>query len=297
MPGCAADRQVIAFARFGILGMGGGGIANVGRPDRSITVHEFGHSFVGLLDEYQGNPNPPRRKIFAPNASTTSDPKKVPWAHFLEKKVTGVGVFEGGATHTKGVWRPARSCAMNSAGNSGYCPVCREATILRIYAYVNPIDLSSPDHEEPLTVEARSKTVLSVTPMRPKQHKLLVSWFVETSSGEPIADETPAPEPSRDGYARPKQDGEWWRRRMMGGPRGRGDRSDYKGKVRGEPSTLGRTVNGKPPTHIFPVSRLDPGHYRVTAVVRDPTAWVLKDPQHLLEERRTWTVTVEPKAR
>ena len=42
-PGCRDDRLVIAFARFGKLGMGGGGIANVGRPDKSVTVHEFGH--------------------------------------------------------------------------------------------------------------------------------------------------------------------------------------------------------------------------------------------------------------
>ena len=37
--------------------------------------------------------------------------------------------YEGGATYQKGVWRPARSCAMNSAGNTGgYCPVCRAKT-------------------------------------------------------------------------------------------------------------------------------------------------------------------------
>ena len=29
----------------GGLGMGGGGIANVGRPDKSVTTHEFGHAF------------------------------------------------------------------------------------------------------------------------------------------------------------------------------------------------------------------------------------------------------------
>jgi len=49
----------LAAAGFGVifvgieqmqLGMAGAGVANVGRPDKSITVHEFGHSFGGLSD-------------------------------------------------------------------------------------------------------------------------------------------------------------------------------------------------------------------------------------------------------
>lgn len=91
LPGCGDDQLVIAFARFGVLGMGGGGIANVGRPDKSVTVHEFGHAFTGLEDEYAVNPGEPNFQIMAANAATTDDPAKVPWRHFLEKKVPEVG--------------------------------------------------------------------------------------------------------------------------------------------------------------------------------------------------------------
>ena len=62
----------------------------------------------------------------------------------LKKKVKGVGIYEGGATFQKGVWRPARTCAMNIGGNQ-YCPVCREQTLLVIYEYVSPIDEATPD--------------------------------------------------------------------------------------------------------------------------------------------------------
>ena len=53
VPGVGDDALVVAFAQKGSLGMGGGGIAWVGRPDKSVTVHEVGHAFVGLLDEFR----------------------------------------------------------------------------------------------------------------------------------------------------------------------------------------------------------------------------------------------------
>ncbi len=298
LPGCEDDALVIAFARFGVLGMGGGGIANVGRPDKSVTVHEFGHSFGGLLDEYAINPMTPRGEIRAANAATTGDPERVPWAHFLRKKVPGVGVFEGGATYVKGVWRPARACAMNSAGNNQYCPVCREAAILRIYSYVSPIDASAPDTGTEVTVTEGAEPLLAVTPMRPRKHRLEVAWHVQ-----PIDASAPGPETLED---EPRPTASWDQgmsdhfafRAFRGGRRRRGDRSALDTPPAGALSTLGQTrkLPAGSAEHVFPPGRLKPGRYRVTAVVHDPTPRVLLDPRHLLEERLTWTVTVRPRS-
>ena len=66
----------------------------------------------------------------------------------------------------------------------------------------------------------------------------------------------------------------------------------------GEPSKLGKKANtkrGEPVRHEFHLGELPPGRYKVTVVVKDPTEWVLRDPNHLLEERETWTVTILPK--
>ena len=49
---------------------------------------------------------------------------------------------------------------------------------------------------------------------------------------------------------------------------------------------------GEPKRHEFPVGQLPAGRYKLTVVVRDTTKWVLKDTNHLLEERETWWVTV-----
>jgi hypothetical protein len=290
-PGCKDDRQVIAFARFGKLGMGGGGVANVGRPDKSVTVHEFGHSFVGLLDEYAVNPMKPMEPIMAPNAATTDDPEKVPWAHFLKANVGGVGIYKGGATYIEGVWRPAKGCAMNSAGHTGYCPVCREATVLRIYSYVNPIDSYEPSTTQEVIVSTKTDKFLAVTPMKPRGHALDVTWFVE-----PITDDVQMPEPTEP--------------RTTGTSNSRGRLFDLLGGRQGARSSEDRTAMTTPPAgvknvlgttrktkdgrveHVLPISRLKPGRYRVTANVADGTPWVLLDPKRLLQERKTWYVKV-----
>ena len=53
---------------------------------------------------------------------------------------------------------------------------------------------------------------------------------------------------------------------------------------------------GQPKRHEFPVGQLPPGRYKVTVVVKDTTKWVLKDANHLLEERETWWLTVAPQS-
>ena len=294
VPGVGDDALVIAFAKFGELGMGGGGIANVGRPDKSITVHEFGHAFVGLLDEYQNAPGPPGYAIRAANA--TSDPKFIPWQHFLDKKIENVGVFEGGATFKKGVWRPCASgCAMNAAGaTGGYCPVCREACVLRIYHYLSPIDQTSPAPEiERNCVEGDGSTI-SVTPMKPQTHDLKVQWYVDR-----IPDSEPGPQPVASGGVTTDEaptglDG--WNP----GPRSGGrDPILYEmppmGNVDEEFARIEKDKKGRLEKFVFDVAKLPRGRYMITARVWDPIGWVLKDKDHLLEERASFWFKIDGK--
>jgi hypothetical protein len=289
VPGCGDDGLVIAFARFGQLGMGGGGVANVGRPDKSITVHEFGHAFVGLLDEYANNPGPPGYAVRAPNA--TSDPKFIPWQHFLDRKVKGVDVLEGGATYKKGVWRPAPTCAMNAAGASGYCPVCREAAVLRIYSYVSPIDTTTPAEDTEIRCVAGDGTTISIVPMRPATHDLRVEWFFER-----VMDSEPGPKPKSGGETSDLPiDFDGWNV----GTRGQGRPVAYYEAtppgVQADDLAKQEKKGARVERHVFQASELPRGRYVVTARVVDPCEWVLKDDKRLLEERATWWVTVQPK--
>jgi hypothetical protein len=297
-PGCGDDGLVIAFARFGELGMAelGNGLANCGQPSNSVTVHEFGHAFIGLLDEYANQPGPPNYKIRAINATT--DQKDVPWQHFIDKKWKGMppGGVEGGATYKTGVWRPGPSCSMNSAGaGMGYCPPCREACVLRIYATVNPIDKISQDPFTQMKCVDGDASEIVVTPMQPKTHDLQCKWYVDQ-----VMDSDPEPKRQHDDttFDGTPQVKHGSRDSVERTDTKKRDPADYESPPLGQISDLGREqkrTKTEPTKFVFPAGKLGRGRWQVTCVVSDPCEWVLKDPLHLLEERQTFFVKVAPK--
>lgn len=114
---------------------GGGGIYNSynltytkGKYFKPVVVHEFGHSFGGLADEYEyGDSDPmyfPDTEPWEPNITT----KK----HFVGKwenlvKEGKASLIEGGGYQSKGVFRGLPDCRMRTNENPEFCPVCRQA--------------------------------------------------------------------------------------------------------------------------------------------------------------------------
>lgn len=92
-----------------------------------VTVgHEVGHAFSMLLDEYvtkEGAISDTysitemyNRFGWAQNLDVTSDPSTIRWSQFLTDDryaEDGVGIFEGGASYSTGVWRPSENSIMN----------------------------------------------------------------------------------------------------------------------------------------------------------------------------------------
>ncbi|MBP5521285.1 MAG: peptidase M64, partial [Bacteroidales bacterium] len=115
---------------------GGGGIYNSytlttahHASFRPVVVHEFGHSFAGLADEYYyddqySNYYFPDCEPWEPNITTMNDFSSK-WKDMLGEK--GVSVIEGGGDMSKGVWRAGPDCRMKTTTASGFCPVCRRA--------------------------------------------------------------------------------------------------------------------------------------------------------------------------
>ncbi len=300
-----SDGLTIAFAKKGALGMGGGGIATTGK--KVAVVHEFGHAFINLLDEYQGNPQRPGGKVFAANAISTDDPdprkppplEEIPWKHWLIAKNPEVGVHLGGATYSTGVFRPAPGCAMNSGGGGNYCWVCREAGVLMIYSYVSPIDEVGPVQDR-VTVAVGETREFSVLPMAPKRHPLKVEWFLQRTATGPLPPADPAVTPE-DGtsFVRDDRAAQMWR---MDGDRAAARRENPlpDGPPPGSPvKAVLKKVPGGGVRSTVSLSKLDPGGWRLTAKVFDDTKvpkfsfpWVLKDPDRLREEWRSWDIEV-----
>ena len=122
---------------------GGGGVYNSynltytrGPYFRPVVVHEFGHSFGGLGDEYPyGNDDPmyfPDTEPWEPNLTTKCDFSSK-WEHLV--KEGKAGLIEGGGCLEKGVWRGCENCRMRTNQEPEFCIVCKEALVRLIDFY------------------------------------------------------------------------------------------------------------------------------------------------------------------
>ena len=137
---------------------GGGGILNSYNLSAAhhaktlpVVVHEFGHSFAGLADEYAYDNEPIPMypadiEPWEPNITTLKDfhgkweqmiNKKTPVPTPADKKYAdAVGVYEGAGYSLNGVYRPMQDCRMRTNENPTFCPVCQKAINNLIDFYV-----------------------------------------------------------------------------------------------------------------------------------------------------------------
>lgn len=108
-----------------------------------IFIHEFGHGFAGLADEYFDSSTSYNDfynltvEPWEPNITTLVEfhrkwEKMVPAGTPIPTPPTTefqdkVGVFEGGGYVAKGIYRPMIDCMMNTFKGDHFCPVCQEA--------------------------------------------------------------------------------------------------------------------------------------------------------------------------
>lgn len=102
-----------------------------------VVVHEFGHSFGGLADEYAYDDQfveyyYPDIEPWEQNITTKANFESK-WKDLYDQGV--VGLVEGGGYQTKGVWRPCEDCRMRTNTAEAFCPVCQRAIerIIRFY--------------------------------------------------------------------------------------------------------------------------------------------------------------------
>ena len=95
-------------------------------------LHEVGHAFGGLGDEYYRINYTGPNFINYPNVDFTNDLSLIKWNHFIGLSgYEDVGAYEGGAYQQFGAWRPEYSSIMR--GNIGpFNAPSREAIVKRI---------------------------------------------------------------------------------------------------------------------------------------------------------------------
>lgn len=138
---------------------GGGGMYNYysgTTSDHPLTpvvfVHEFGHGFAGLADEYYSSDvayeefYPLDVEPWEANITTLVDFESK-WKDMIEEDTPvptppteeykdKVGLFEGGGYSAKGIYRPQIDCRMKSNEAESFCKVCQKALRQVIEFYI-----------------------------------------------------------------------------------------------------------------------------------------------------------------
>ena len=174
---------------------GGGGFYNFYSMSTSgnmsssdVIVHEFGHAFAGLADEYEEPDNPLALlynlnvEPWEPNITTLVDFDSK-WADLVAPGTpiptpnsnqynNTVGAFEGGGYLTHGMYRPQRNCMMRNY--APFCAVCTRTIEAVIEAHSDVLVTGKPEYLQP-------ESSLSV---RPNPAKDFIDVYAKQEGGQ-----------------------------------------------------------------------------------------------------------------
>ena len=143
--GITADMQLATVNHNKYGGSGGSWAVYAGANSSAheIALHELGHSFSGLSDEYVSFSGPfPGEEPSARNVTTSARGTK--WSHWIgfedpRGSNLNIDVYEGAAFYPTGIYRPSSDSKMRSL-NRPFDAVSREAFIHDIYEHADPLD-------------------------------------------------------------------------------------------------------------------------------------------------------------
>jgi hypothetical protein len=126
---------------------------NSNQQSAKIFIHELGHGFVGLADEYYDSSTSYNDfynlsiEPWEPNITTLVDFEHK-WKNMVKKRTPiptpdtekynqAIGAFEGGGYVAKNMYRPTPDCLMKTFAGNTFCPVCEKAIRDIIEFYVH----------------------------------------------------------------------------------------------------------------------------------------------------------------
>jgi hypothetical protein len=178
---------------------GSGGAIAVASTHSSVVelvLHELGHSFGLLADEYSTSPptcnnttEPPQ-----PNVTRETAPSLIKWnvgggpptgwiefdtpIPTISSWPPGVpGLYQGAKYCTTGLYRPTYESKMRSLGFP-LEQINEEQFVKRFYNLVSPLDASAPVNST-LALQSGEVQIFTATVPSPETHLLMISWLVD----------------------------------------------------------------------------------------------------------------------
>lgn len=152
-------------------------VTNNGPDSPQTALHELGHSFANLADEYFSTEKPETYVDGEPTAANVSiydfntmSGMQTKWHNWIG--TDGVDTYEGAHYKMYGIYRPTNISKMNLFGHP-WGPVNTEQWVIEIYKIVNTIDSATAPGNYSGSV------VLSVSPVQLSEYSLDVQWYVD----------------------------------------------------------------------------------------------------------------------
>ncbi|RYE25290.1 MAG: T9SS type A sorting domain-containing protein [Sphingobacteriales bacterium] len=166
--------QAVVLVNTTEYGGSGGTFAtgSINSSANEIIIHEMGHSFAGLADEYW------YYGYEAPNLTQDNNAATIKWKNWLG--TPGIGIFPHGNTLPMSDWfKPSQGCKMEALFYP-FCNVCREAILERIYTLTTPIEQALPDRT--VTVNDPTAPVdFSLQLVLPIPNTLTTQWLLNNN--------------------------------------------------------------------------------------------------------------------
>ena len=196
--------QLVVLLNDSVYGGSGGSIAvtTTNSNAKLIVIHEYGHTFHDLADEYTSPyPSFPACSDISGtacevNVTNQTNPSVIKWKSWFTPAISiptpsgtaGIGLFEGARYQTSGIYRPQNSCGMRSLG-AQFCSICSQAYVLKLYrgGWGTPsagIDLIDPGTEVPAASDNVNYSVgstvnFSATVLRPTPDTVSMQWYLD----------------------------------------------------------------------------------------------------------------------
>lgn len=140
-----------------------------------LAIHEIGHSFAGLADEYWAGL---QYAAEYPNMTQNNNPATIKWKNWLG--INNIGIYSYGPSPPQSQWfRPHQSCKMQFL-SPPFCSVCTERFIDKIHTLTNMVDTFSPAPTS-FTLSSDPST-FSITKIQTVPSTLTVSWYINGNS-------------------------------------------------------------------------------------------------------------------
>ena len=166
--------QVVMIVNDTRYGGGGGWLSALSTDpsSREIFLHEFGHAFANLADEYWAGDQYASEKI---NMTRETNLQRLKWKNWYGDNDIGLYSYSESPT-----WhRPHQNCKMRYLGRS-YCSVCIEGLVEKIHSMVsplvsyNPVSKNVTDDQYPLSFQLNL--------IEPVPNTLQINWNLNNAA-------------------------------------------------------------------------------------------------------------------